>query len=324
MGISSILGALSLLGFLLFLGGIATVVLSASQGRPVRSGVLLAIVGIIVGVLFSVISQGILIVQPQEVAVVVNTLTGDLDDNARRGGTHIIVPVVQQSFQYLVSQQSVTMDEAAGGEGPIVARTADGQEVSLDVSVLFSVDPANVNTLHLNWQGRYADEFVVPQTRGIVRDAVSGFEAADIYAGGREQLGQTAFDRLSRRLAADGLLLSDLIIRDVTFSQQYADAIEQAQVAAQEAEQARLRVQQRQQEAEQARAVAQGQADAVVIAAEGEASAIVARAQAEAQALQLVSEVLAANPNLIQYEYVRNLSDNVELILLPSNSPFLF
>ncbi len=325
MGVSSILGALSLLGFLLFLGGIAAVVLSASQNRPVRSGVTLAVIGVVVGILFSVVSQGIMIVEPQQVAVVVNTLNGELDPNPRRGGTHIIVPVVQQAFTYPVAQQSVTMDEAAGGEGPIVARTSDGQEVRLDVSVLYSVDPANVNTLHLRWgQERYGREFVVPQTRGIVRDAVSGFEAADIYAGGRETLTSNAADRLRTRLAAEGLTMSDLIIRDITFSVQYAEAIEQAQVAAQEGERARLVVQQRQQEAEQARAVAAGERDAAIARAEGEAQAIVLRAEAEAQALQLVAEVLAANPNLIQYQYVQNLSDNVQLMLVPSNSPFLF
>ncbi len=324
MGVSSLLGAISLLGFLLFLGGIALVVLSASQNRPVRTGVLVAVIGVVLGVLFSAISQGILIVQPQEVAVVVNTLNGELDPNPRRGGTHIIVPVVQQSFPYLVSQQSVTLDETAGGEGAIVARTSDGQEVQLDVTVIFNVSPANANTLHLNWQTRYADQFVVPQTRGIVRDSVSAFEAADIYAGGREALSDTAAQTLRERMEREGLQLSDLIIRDITFSQQYSDAIEQAQVAAQEAQRARLVVQQRQQEAEQARAVAQGERDAEITRAEGEAQSIILRADAEAQALRAVAQVLAENPNLIQYQYVQNLSDNVELILVPSNSPFLF
>ena len=47
-------------------------------------------------------------------------------------------------------------------------------------------------------------------------------------------------------------------------------------------------------------------------------------AAAEAEALRLISEQIAANPQLIQYQYVQNLSDQVRLILVPSNSPFLF
>lgn len=326
MGIGSLLGALSLLGFLVFLGGVALVVMAASQGRPVRSGILLAGVGVIVGVLFSALSQGILIVQPTEVAVVVNTLNGELDPNPRRGGTHIVVPVVQQPFQYPLVQQTVTMTGSTNSSdsGGVVARSSDGQEVRLDITVIYSVDPANVNTLHLNWQSRYPDEFVVPQARGILRDTVSGYEAADIYAGGREALSQAASERLRNRLAQDGLALSDMIIRDITFSEQYAQAIEQAQVANQEAQRARLVVQQRQQEAEQLRVQAEGERDAAISRAEGQAQSTILQARAEAEALRLVSEQIAANPLLIQFQYIQTLGDNIRLALVPSNSPFLF
>lgn len=326
MGISSFLGILSLLGFGLFLLGIGVVVMAVSQGRAWQRGVVLAALGLVIGLLFSVISQGILVVLPQQVAVIVNTLNGELEGTPRTGGTHIIAPVVQIPYIYEVVQQSVALDGEAspGDEGSVIARTSDGQEVRLDVSVIYSIDPSNANRLHLTWQNRYEDLFVVPTTRSVVRDAVSDYEALEIYAGGRETLSASAFDRLSARLQRDGLILSDLIVRNITFSPLYAEAIEQAQVAAQEAERARLQVQRIEQEAEQARAEAQGLRDAEVLRAEGEAQAIVLRAQAEAQALSLVSDQIAANPALIQYEYIRNLADNVGLVLVPANSPFLF
>ena len=47
-------------------------------------------------------------------------------------------------------------------------------------------------------------------------------------------------------------------------------------------------------------------------------------AQAQAEALALISQQIAANPSLIQYEYIQRLADNVSLALIPSNSPFLF
>ncbi len=329
MGISSILGALSLLGFLLFLGGIAAVVLSASQNRPVRNGVVLAVVGIVVGVLFSVISQGILIIQPTEVAVIFNTLNGDLEDPPRTAGTHIVVPVLQTVTLYPISQQEYTMsgntsEGARSGNDAVAARTVDGQEVSLDITVLYSIDPTQANTVHRRWPVGYQDNFIRPTVRGFVRDVISAYRAVDIYGEQRTAVETSIQDLLAIRMASEGFILSDVLVRDITFSEQFSQSIENAQIAQQEAEQARLRVQQREQEAAQARAVAQGEADANVTRAEGEAQAIVLRAQAEAEALRLVSEVLAANPNLIQYQYVQNLSDNVELILVPSNSPFLF
>jgi len=329
MGISSILGALSLLGFLLFLGGIAAVVLAASQGRPVRAGILLAIVGIVVGILFSVISQGILIVQPTEVAVIFNTLAGDLEDPPRNAGTHIVVPVLQTVTIYPVSQQEYTMsgtttEGSRSGNDSVRARTVDGQEVSLDITVLYSIDPLKANIVHTRWPTGYQDNFIRPTTRGYVRDLISQYRAVDIYGEQRGAVETGVQELLAARMAEEGFILSDVLVRDITFSDQFSASIENAQIAQQEAEQARLRVQQREQEAAQARAVAQGEADAVVTRAQGEAEAIVLRAGAEAEALRLVSEVLAANPGLIQYQYVQNLSDNIQLMILPSNSPFLF
>ena len=89
----------------------------------------------------------------------------------------------------------------------------------------------------------------------------------------------------------------DFIIRNITFSPEYAASVEQKQVAEQKAQQAVFVVEQRRNETEQARQVAQGQADAVVIQAKSAADARVLQAQAEAQALQLIEEALKNNDN---------------------------
>jgi len=76
-GISSILGTVAILGFVLFIAGIALAIVASSQGRKAGGGVTLAVVGLIMGLLFSVLAQGIVIVEPTRVAVVINTLTGN-------------------------------------------------------------------------------------------------------------------------------------------------------------------------------------------------------------------------------------------------------
>jgi regulator of protease activity HflC (stomatin/prohibitin superfamily) len=118
-------------------------------------------------------------------------------------------------------------------------------------------------------------------------------------------------------MEVEGLNLSNLIVRNVSFSDEFADAIERREIAEQE----RLRALD---ESERIRIQAAGTRDAEIARAEGEAQAIVLRAQAQAEALRLVSEQLAANPSLIQYEYVQRLTDNIQLALVPANSPFLF
>jgi len=328
MGISSVLGALSLLGFLLFLGGIAMVVLSASQGRPVRNGILLAVVGIVAGIVFSVISQGILIVQPNEVAVVFNTLNGNLE-TPRRSGTSIIIPVIQQVTIYPIEQRQYTMSDTAAegaiqGQDAVSARTIDGQEVRLDLSILYSVDPAQVNQVHQRWQDRYETDFVRPTARGIVRDVVSRYRAEDIYGQKRSELEDAIKAQLKSRMDQEGLLMNDVLVRDITFSDQFAASIEQAQIAQQEAQRANLIVQQKQYEADQLRAQAAGERDAAITRAQGQAQATVLQAQAQAEALRLVSQQLAANPLLLQYQYIQTVGPRVTTAIIPSNSPFLF
>ncbi|MEP7292952.1 MAG: prohibitin family protein [Chloroflexota bacterium] len=302
--------------------------MASSQGRPIRNGIVLAGVGIVVGLVFSFVSQGILIVQPQEVAVVFNTVNGDLE-TPRRSGTSIVIPVIQQVTIYPIEQQQYTMsgspnEGALQGNDAVAARTVDGQEVGLDVTILYSIDPNQVNTVHQRWQTRYTEDFIRPTTRGLIRDVVSRYRAVDIYGEKRTELEQAVTDLLATRMQEEGLTLTDVLVRDITFSDQFSASIEQAQIAQQEAERARLIVEQKEQEADQVRAEAAGARDAAITRAEGAAQATILQARAEAESLRLVSEQIAANPMLIQYQYIQTLADNVRIALVPSDSPFLF
>lgn len=343
-GLSGLISAVALLGFLVFLAGIGLVVVSASQGRSVRSGVLLAVVGLVLGVVLSVVSGGILIVEPQQRAVVFQTISGNLDE-PRGPGTHIIVPVLQQATLYPIQIQEYTMsgtteEGSRVGDDSVQTRTIDGQEVLIDVTVFYRITPTeielvdeegsviqttDVNTVHVNWQDRYENEFIRPVLRGFVRDVVAGVRAEAVYGTDRTRVQNEVEEQMRQALAEQGFELTDLVIRNVTFSNaEFANSIEQVQIAERRALEAEFRVQQEEQEAARVRVRAQGARDAAIAEAEGEAQAIVLVASANAEALRLVSEQIAANPSLIQYEYIRSLAPNVNLALIPTNSPFLF
>ncbi|MCA9889361.1 MAG: prohibitin family protein [Anaerolineae bacterium] len=324
MDISSIFQILALGGFLLGFAGVAMVVASASQNRPVRGGVMTAAAGIIVGVLMLIISQGLLVVGPTERAVVFNTISGQLE-TPRQAGISIVIPGVQVVTIYPVSRQSYTMSGNPQEGGPtadaITARSVDGQEVTIDMTVIFRLqDGEGLNTIHRDWSnepGGYLEGLIRPTVRSTVRDVVASFEAESIYGIGREQMDAEIERRLTEILNDDGIIITDSLVNDVTFSNEFINAIEAKQVEEQQLERART-------EAERRRAEATGLADAEIERSRGEAQAILVRAAAEAEALRLVSEQIAANPNLIQYTYITQLADNVNLALIPSNSPFLF
>lgn len=320
--ISGILSAASLLGVLLFLAGVGLAVSAVSQNRSPRGGAVLAVAGIIIAALLSVVAGGLLVVEPTQVAIVTNTFTGQVEE-PKRAGTHIIVPIFQRVvIFYPITQQEYTMaatlaEGASRGDDAIVAQTKDGQTIGLDVTVIFRVNPDEADNLYLRWNENYLVGFVRPTVRSLVREQVTGFTAEEIYSALREKLANDIEAVVETRFVKEHLELTDLLIRDITFSDAFTNAIEEKVVAEQNLARART-------EAERARTEAQGRANAAIAAATGEAESIILRATAEAEALRVVSEEIAKNPMLIQYLYVQNLSDNVSIALVPSNTPFLF
>lgn len=243
-------------------------------------------------------------------------------------GLHWIIPFTEQVEKYSVRKQTYTMATAAGegqvaGDDSIQCRTKDGQQVFIDASVIYKIDPAALINFHITWQNRYEDSVVRPVVRSAIRDAVSQFGVEEIVSTKRAELEALISSNIEEGLRKNDLIMEDFLLRNIRFSDEYATAVEQKQIAEQQALQAEFVVQQKKQEAEQARQTAQGQADAAVIAAEGEAQAILLKAQAQAEAWAALAKVLNGNPEMLTYEYIQKIAPNVEVIYLPSGTPLL-
>ncbi|MEL6525413.1 MAG: SPFH domain-containing protein, partial [Chloroflexota bacterium] len=188
MGIEAFLGVIATGGFLIGLAGIAFIVVNASRGQGVRNGIVMAVAGFVLGLVFLVISEGLVTVQPTQRVVVFNVLTGNLEEPLEPG-IHIVIPGIEQTTPYRVSRQEYTMS-GISGEGnrttddAIEARSIDGQEVSLDVTIIFTIDPENVNRVHENWsdseQG-FLEGLIRPTIRSITRDVVATARAEQIF-----------------------------------------------------------------------------------------------------------------------------------------------
>lgn len=307
------LAGLAIAGF----GGFMIVQL-LSRNASIRSGVVVTVIGLVVAIVFFVIGAGVIEVQPNEVAVVFNVLTGELTETPFGPGLHLIIPGIQEATIYSIAQQEYTMsgvvsEGAVRGDDAVVALTQDGQRVELDVTVIFRISPANANTVHRSWQDRYVNSLVRPALRNQVRGALTQFRVEQIYGTEHSELEQAIEDGVRRLIEPEGFEVLNVLIRNIAFSPEYVASIEQKQVAQQQAQEAQFRVEQRQQEAEQARALARGEADAARIRAEGEAAA-----------LQLINEQLSQNPLLLQWRYIESLGPNIQMMVIPSNSPFLF
>ena len=323
----------SLAGFAWF-GAIGLFVLAvarASRNQSAKGFSSSAIGIVVIAVILTILGAGLVFIEPNERGVVISPYSfrapnGYLTE-AISPGLHWIIPG-ERVETYTISRRTYTMSSVAqegqtAGDDSIRARTKDGQEVYVDASIIYAVDPTKVIQLHINWQNRFEDEVVRPAARNAIRDAVSQYGVEEIVSTKRQEMEDLVTQSITNRLSDNDLELVTFLLRDIHFSDEYAAAVEQKQIAEQQAQQAALVVEQKKQEAEQARQEAQGKADAAVISAKGDAEAQIIQAQAQAQANDLIGQSLQANPEILQYQYILKLSPGVQTIFIPSGNQFI-
>lgn len=328
MGITEIVSGLATLAWLAAIGALGYTVFTAARGRGTGQGITVIVVAVVAALALTIGAAGIVIIGSSERAVVISPYVArGYKEETLGSGLHWITPgesVARYSFaKQNYTMSSTTSEGQVAGDDSIQVRTKDGQQVQIDASVIYFVNPDQVLQLHLTWQNRFEEGLVRTQSRGIIRDIASQYGVEEIVSTKRAEMEQSITEALATVFSANSLTLDDFIVRNIRFSDEYAAAVEQKQIAEQQAQQAAFVVEQKRQEAEQARQVAEGVADAAVIAAEADAKARLIQAEAEARALELISAALKDNPDLLQYRYIEKLAPNVQVMYLPSGQSFL-
>ena len=330
MRITDLITGLSALLWAAALGLSVLITVQAARGQKMKNGRTIVIIVLVSALVLTTLSAGLVFMEPQERGVVISAIAEKgYRETALQPGLRWIVPFVERVERYPVSRQTYTMSIATfegdiQGDDSITARTADGQEIFVDASVIYQLNPNKVVDVHILWQDRYSSEMVRAHSRGIIRDAVSQFNVEQVISNKRFELVAYINEELGIKFEENGLILVDFVLRNITFSPEYAASVEQKQIAEQEAKQAAFIVEQKKEEAKQVIETAKGDSQAAVIAAEGRAEARLIESQAEADALSLIQEAIANNPELLTYQYITKLAPNISTMLLPSESPFVF
>lgn len=186
----------------------------------------------------------------------------------------------------------------------LVAFSSETQDVFIQATLNFRVDERDIQTLFTTVGADYFEKLIRPRVLQIFKDTTVKFPAAEI-APSREQIREEVRRRLSEELTERSIEVDDLLIDDIDFQPAFKAAIEQKQVATQDAQREEERIRQRAAEAEQARQVAQGRADAIAIEAEGQATAN-----------RSLSESIT--DQLIQFQAVQRLAPDIDIALIPS------
>lgn len=317
-------------GILLFLaiGLVMLAIARASQGRPLKGIGPFVISLFVLSLVVFFVSMGLVFIEPDQRGVIISPYDPKgYRASALGPGLHWIIPG-ERVARYSISRQTYTMSAVASegnvtGDDSIRARTKDGQEVLIDASVIYQIDPTQVVNLHIIWQNRYEAGVVRALSRGIIRDVASQYGVEEIVSSKRAEMEGTITDTLAKEMSGNSLLLVQFVVRDIHFSDEYAKAVEQKQIAEQQALQAEFVVKQKQQEALQAIETAKGSAESVKINAQGQADARLIQAKVEADALTMIAASLKNNPDLLTYQYITKLAPNVQVMYLPSGQPYL-
>ena len=165
-----------------------------------------------------------------------------------------------------IKTQNYTMsgandDGQNSADDAIKVLTSDGLEVTIDLTVLYKVLPSDAPKIVRETGLDYTDKIVRPLTRTKIRDNAVYYEAIALYSTRRDEFQQRIFRTIDEDFKKRGLILEQLLVRNITLPQSVKTTIEQKISAEQEAQKMQFVLQKEKQEAERKRVEAQGIAD---------------------------------------------------------------
>lgn len=214
---------------------------------------------IIIGVLTSAFKQ----IDAGKVGV--KSLFGNVEADILPSGLHMVNPLVDVTV-FDVQTQNYTMSavHAEGdkeGDDAIRVLSNDGLEVVIDLTVLYRVVPEEAPKILKTIGVNYTDKIVRPVTRTRIRDNAVYYDAVALYSTKRNEFQQRIFQTIEKDFKTRGLILEQLLIRNINLPESVKKTIESKINAEQDAQKMQFVLQKEKQEAERKRVEAQGIAD---------------------------------------------------------------
>ncbi|MGN6638457.1 MAG: prohibitin family protein [Mucilaginibacter sp.] len=250
---------IAILGIIVLVVG---TVLKRSPEPGNRFGKLVSTIGLIV-VGLGIVTSMFKIVEPGEVGV--QTLFGKVQDHVLESGLNVINPLVEvvpfniQTQNYTMS--GVSSEGSKQGDDAIRVLSSDGLEVTIDLSVLYKVNPEKAPFILQNIGVSYEDKIVRPVARTAIRDNAVNYQAVDLYSTKRQEFQDRITRTIEQSFARNGLQLQQILVRNITLPASVKASIESKIQAEQDAQKMQFVLQKERQEADRKRVEAQGIAD---------------------------------------------------------------
>jgi regulator of protease activity HflC (stomatin/prohibitin superfamily) len=205
-------------------------------------------------------------------------------------GAHLVTPLVDEVVLYdtreQVFQTATSHLPGKGGPEALTVQAREGLTLGLAVTVRYRLDPMKLANIHQNLPQPVDEEVVGPVVTSTYRQLAPNYVTREIFALKREELRTQAAEMIKTRLAADGIVVREVLLRDIQLPAEYAKGLEGLLLKEQENERLGTEQEIKTKEVKIAELEAEAQKSRDVKQAEAQAQVRVLQAKAEADAMQ--------------------------------------
>jgi regulator of protease activity HflC (stomatin/prohibitin superfamily) len=204
-------------------------------------------------------------------------------------GVHWTVPLMEHVELFNIRDHVFSTnltDDPKSKTGTMRVQTKEGLGVGLAVTVRFRLDPSKLSYIYSNLPQPVEEEIVAPTVASIFRQEAPNYTVKEMFSNRREEMLRVVAAQISQRLAADGVVVKEVMLRDVQLPAEYAKGMEGLLLKEQENERLSVELEVKQKMVREAELEAEAQKARDVKAAEARAEVTVLEAKAQADAMQ--------------------------------------
>ncbi len=211
-------------------------------------------------------------------------------------GSHVVWPLVEsvalfdvrdQIFTTGVSEDGKAAAKNAAAKGPFLqVQAKEGLTLGLSITVRYRLDPKRLDYIQANLPHPVETELVPPVVASAWRDLAPGYTVRDMFSAKREEVRQRAAAMITQKLAADGIVVKEIMLRDIQLPPEYAKGLEQLLLKEQENDRMGVETELKAKQVKIAEYEAEATKVQQIKQAEGEAQSHVLQAKGEADAMQ--------------------------------------
>ncbi len=159
-------------------------------------------------------------------------------------GVHLIRPLIDSVVLYDIRDQVLTTSSSGkDGLGPaeqeaehkrkengkadvFTVQSREGLSIGLAITVRYRLDPRRLDYIHANLPQPVEKEIVPPVISSVFRELAPNYTVREVFATRREEIRQNAAARITSKLGSDGIIVKEVMLRDVQLPAEYAKGLE--------------------------------------------------------------------------------------------------